>query len=167
MIHGAAPSYIIHSSSVQSRKARYHIHVRILILLNLRIDHISINLMLKDFSIALNRGSDSAEANSTYDPNLGYLAFGGKVPESSVPVTERSITVPIQTVEAQSGTASYGFYSVNVDAYTFPGSSQLYTSVQAVLDSGTTLLTAPTHFAKGESKLFCFFYVPPRFSYIT
>lgn len=106
------------------------------------------------FSIALNRGSYVAEANSIYDSSLGYLALGGKVPESLVPVTARSVTVPVQLTRNQFGMTSYGYYLVDVNAYNFPESSELYTGGQAFLDTGTTVIYAPTRVAREYNKAF-------------
>lgn len=71
-----------------------------------------------------------------------------------VPVTERRVTVPVLPAVAQSGTAAYGFYTVEVDAYNFPGSSELHTRGQAILDTGTTLIYVPTHVAKAYNDAF-------------
>jgi len=103
------------------------------------------------FSVALNRGSFSAERNSTDDPNLGVLAFGGIAP---VPVTNKSVTVPIQGEQVSSNTSQFFFYTVDVDAYTFPGSDKLETNGTSILDTGTTLLYLPENVAYGLAAAF-------------
>lgn len=103
----------------------------------------------------MNRGSFAAQANSTYDPNLGYLAFGGIAP---VATTKTAVTVPVQGYAASSGATEYFFYTVDIDAYTFNGSSKLTGSgKQAILDTGTTLNYVPTSVAKKYNAKF----VPP------
>jgi hypothetical protein len=102
-----------------------------------------------DFSVALNRGSIKAEQNSTLDPHLGYIAFGGLPP---VKTTGKSVTVPVQTYSVASSTKpQYFFYTVraicagqagagwltsalqvDVDAYVFPGSQKLHTNSSAM-----------------------------------
>lgn len=70
------------------------------------VEHVSI-----DFSVALNRGTFAAQESSTYDPNLGYLAFGGLAP---VPTTSPSVTVPLQGLATESSGTGYFFYIVRV-----------------------------------------------------
>ncbi|KAI0315206.1 acid protease [Amylostereum chailletii] len=96
-------------------------------------------------SVALNRGSVDAEAGSTIDPNLGFLAFGGIAP---VNVTSTAVTVPIQGQSVGSSpNKAFFFYTVDIDAYVFPGSSALSTNGTSILDTGTTLLYVPTPIA--------------------
>ncbi|KAI0341432.1 acid protease [Trametopsis cervina] len=96
------------------------------------------------FSVALNRGSFAAAANSTFDPNLGFLAFGGIAPVS---VTKTAVTVPVQGFTVSSGATELFFYNVDVDSYVFPGSTRIKTSGAAILDTGTTLNFVPTNVA--------------------
>ncbi|EIN11164.1 acid protease [Punctularia strigosozonata HHB-11173 SS5] len=104
------------------------------------------------FSIALDRGSIPAEQNSTLDPHLGYLAFGGIAP---VPVTGKTTTVAVQGYTVSSSPAKEDFfYTVDVDSYVFPGSHKLATNGSAILDTGTTLNYVPTPIAKAFNKGF-------------
>lgn len=103
------------------------------------------------FSVALNRGSFAAQLNSTLDPNLGFLAFGGIAP---VPVTHTSVTVPVQSLTTSSGTTSLFFYTVDIDSYIFPGSNRVRTAGSAILDTGTTLNYVPTDVAKAFNAAF-------------
>ncbi|KAJ7819466.1 aspartic peptidase domain-containing protein [Mycena olivaceomarginata] len=80
------------------------------------------------FSIALDRGSFEQEEQDTFDPNLGFLAFGGIAP---VPVLKNSVTVPIQgfsTTQTVLPGSNLFFYTVDVDSYTFPGSDKVVTA---------------------------------------
>jgi len=107
------------------------------------------------FSVALNRGSFAAMENSTYDPNLGYLAFGGI---ANVTTTGSAVTVPVQgTTFAPDGNGTgYFFYTVDIDSYIFPGSGAKLTGAgkQAILDTGTTLNYVPTALAKAYNEKF-------------
>lgn len=109
-----------------------------------------------DFSVALNRGSFKEMENSTYDPNLGYLAFGGIAP---VATTNTAVTVPVQGTTFNGGsTTGYFFYTVDIDSYVFAGASKLTGyGKQAILDTGTTLNYVPTALAKEYNSKF----VPP------
>ncbi|KAJ7153281.1 acid protease [Mycena filopes] len=100
------------------------------------------------FSIALNRGTFDQQENDPFDPNLGFLAFGGIAP---VPVTNTAVTVPVEGYSTTTGIPSKGpgaeffFYTVNVEAYTFPGSTHVVTANNnTILDTGTTLNFVPT-----------------------
>jgi hypothetical protein len=81
------------------------------------------------FSLALNRGSLSeAENNSIYDPNLGYLAFGGIAP---VPVTTTSVTVPLQGYSIGNGPSNgtnitYLYYNIDVETMSFTGNTEIF-----------------------------------------
>ncbi|KAJ7696929.1 acid protease [Mycena rosella] len=92
------------------------------------------------FSVALDRGTFDQQENDPFDPNLGFLAFGGIAP---VPVVNTAVTVPIEGYSA-TGTPSNGpgsdffFYTVEVEAYTFPGASVRPVG-SPILDTGTTL----------------------------
>ncbi|PSR76813.1 hypothetical protein PHLCEN_2v8194 [Hermanssonia centrifuga] len=98
------------------------------------------------FSVALNRGTFAKEANSTLDPNLGFLAFGGIAP---VAVTKTSTTVPVQGFATSSGASEIFFYAVDVEQVTFPGSTAKTTiNAPSILDTGTTLNLVPTNIAK-------------------
>ncbi|KAF7322169.1 Acid protease [Mycena kentingensis (nom. inval.)] len=95
------------------------------------------------FSVALDRGSFDAQENSPFDPNLGFLAFGGLAP---VPVTSTSVTVPVEGYSVTTGIPSsapgspFFFYTIPVEAYTFPGSNRVHTANNnTILDTGTTL----------------------------
>jgi hypothetical protein len=105
------------------------------------------------FSISINRGTLAKEINSTVDKNLGILAFGGIAP---VPVTNTSVTVPIQghSVKGVSDAPILSFYAVNVDTLVFAGSENLTTSFEAIIDSGTTLNRLPTEIAKAYNAAF-------------
>jgi hypothetical protein len=94
------------------------------------------------FSVALDRGSIPAEQNSSFDPHLGFLAFGGIAPVS---VTKNSATVPVQGFAVSSSPNKEDFfYNVDIDSYVFPGSTKLSTNSSAILDTGTTLNFVPT-----------------------
>ena len=92
--------------------------------------------------MALNRGSVAAEEGSVSDPDLGFLAFGGIAP---VDVTKTSVTVPIQGEQVSAKDSEFFFYTVDIDAYVFPGSDALSTSGQSILDTGRLerVLSAP------------------------
>ena len=65
-----------------------------------------------------------------------------------VDVTDTSVTVPIQGFTVSSSpNKEFFFYSVDIDAYTFPGSESLSTNGTSILDTGTTLLYIPTRLA--------------------
>ena len=57
-----------------------------------------------DFSISLNRPSHS---NSSFDPDLGLIAFGGVVP---VATRSPHVTVPSLKLQSKSGVYDYFFY---------------------------------------------------------
>jgi hypothetical protein len=108
------------------------------------------------FSLALNRGSPSP--NSTVDPNLGFIAFGGMPP---VVLDKTAVTVPVQgystTTDDPSNAkdAVFFYYTVDVDGYVFPGSTKLATkNNNTILDSGTTLNLLPTKVAKAYNAQF-------------
>ncbi|KAI0685703.1 aspartic peptidase domain-containing protein [Cytidiella melzeri] len=104
------------------------------------------------FSVSLNRGTFAARANSSFDPNLGFLAFGGIAPVS---VTSTAVTVPIQGFAVSSGTSELFFYNIDVDSYTFPGSNKVNTTGSAaILDTGTTLNFVPTPVALAYNAAF-------------
>jgi hypothetical protein len=94
--------------------------------------------------------------NSSYDPYLGYLAFGGIAP---VKTTQHAVTVPVQTSRADIfGNQDFFFYSIIIDSYAFEGSTKLTGSgTQAVVDTGTTLNLIPSAHAKAYNSKF----VPP------
>ncbi|KAF8142599.1 aspartic peptidase domain-containing protein [Mycena galopus ATCC 62051] len=109
------------------------------------------------FSIALDRGSFEQEQNDNFDPNLGFLSFGGIAP---VPVLKNSVTVPIQgfsTTTAQTGLpgSNLFFYTVDVESYTFPGSDKVTTvNNNTVLDTGTTVNYFPSPVAAAYAAQF-------------
>ncbi|KAJ7092312.1 aspartic peptidase domain-containing protein [Mycena belliarum] len=93
------------------------------------------------FSIALDRGSFDAQANAPFDPNLGFIAFGGIAP---VPVVDKAVTVPVEGYSLTTGAPTGGpdsdffFYTVAVEAYTF-GNVSVRPVGSPILDTGTTL----------------------------
>jgi len=93
------------------------------------------------FSVALDRGTFNQQENDPFDPNLGFLSFGGIAP---VPVVNTAVTVPIEGYSLTTGDPSNGpgsdffFYTVDVEAYTFPGHS-IRPVGSPILDTGTTL----------------------------
>ncbi|KAJ7483177.1 acid protease [Mycena latifolia] len=101
------------------------------------------------FSIALDRGTPSEDSN--VDLNLGYVAFGGMPP---VVLDKTAITVPVQGYSTTTGEPSnknpvYFYYTVDVGAYVFHGSTKLNTSnSNTILDTGTTLNYLPSKVAK-------------------
>ncbi|KAJ7308516.1 acid protease [Mycena albidolilacea] len=107
------------------------------------------------FSLALNRGA--LVVNATEDLNLGFIAFGGMPP---VDLDKTAVTVPVQGYSASTGEPSstdavFFYYTVDVDAYTFPGSTKVATSNNnTILDSGTTLNLVPTKVAKAYNAQF-------------
>jgi hypothetical protein len=82
------------------------------------------------FSVALDRGTFDQQENDPFDPKLGFLSFGGIAP---VPVVNTAVTVPIQGYSVNSHIPSNGpgseffYYTVDVEAYTFPGSNSVVT----------------------------------------
>lgn len=105
-----------------------------------------------DFSVALNRGSFNQEKNDSFDPKLGYLAFGGIAPVKTATPT---VTVPIEGYSVSGTTSTYFFYTVNIDAYIYQGSSALTGfGKQAILDTGTTLNYVPTKVAQSYNAKF-------------
>jgi len=110
------------------------------------------------FSVALDRGSFEAQENDPFDPNLGFLAFGGIAP---VPVVDTAVTVPIEGYSATTGIPSNApgsdlfFYTVDVEKFTFPGSSRVPTALNnTILDTGTTLNLVPTNVAAAYNAAF-------------
>ncbi|KAJ7692919.1 aspartic peptidase domain-containing protein [Mycena rosella] len=103
------------------------------------------------FSISLNRPTFNQQAHDPFDPHLGFLAFGGSVP---IPITDTAVTVPIQRyaanaahifVPSDAANATFTWYTVDIDSYTFPGSSTVpTTNNNTILDTGTTLNWVPT-----------------------
>jgi hypothetical protein len=95
------------------------------------------------------------EDNSPYNPNLGYLAFGGIAP---VATTNTAVTVPVQPLAVTSQSSEYIYYSIDIDSYIFDGSTALTGSgKQAILDTGTTLNYLPTPLVEAYNSQF----VPP------
>ncbi|KAJ7232458.1 aspartic peptidase domain-containing protein [Mycena haematopus] len=98
------------------------------------------------------------------DRKVGLLALGGIAP---VPVLDIAVTVPLQrwarnaagvVVPSNAADAKFEWYSILVDAYTFPGSDALVTaSNSTILDSGTTLNWVPSEVAAAFNAHF----VPP------
>ncbi|KAF8322526.1 acid protease [Clavulina sp. PMI_390] len=104
------------------------------------------------FSVALNRGSFAAQESSTYDPNLGYLAFGGVAP---VATTAPTVVAPMQGLLSQHYGFQYWYYIVDIDKYVFPGSAHLTTASNVtILDTGTTLNYIPTDSAAAYNAAF-------------
>ncbi|KAJ7173547.1 acid protease [Mycena filopes] len=109
------------------------------------------------FSIALDRGA--LFVNTSTDANLGYLAFGGMPP--AVKLDKTVVTVPIQGYSTKTGNPSSGagseyvYYTVDVDAYVFPGSTSVATANNnTIVDSGTTLNYVPDKVAKAYNAKF-------------
>jgi hypothetical protein len=69
-------------------------------------------------------------------------------------VSSSFFLVPIQYTTFYTETPGYNFYFVDIDSYVFPGSSKLNTTSTAILDTGTTLLYAPTQIAKDYNEQF-------------
>ncbi|KAJ7777209.1 aspartic peptidase domain-containing protein [Mycena metata] len=108
------------------------------------------------FSIALDRGA--LFVNTSTDPNLGYLAFGGMPP---VALDKTAVTVPIQKYSAKTGDpssaagAEYIYYTIDVESYVFPGSTSVATANNnTIVDSGTTLNYVPDKVAKAYNAKF-------------
>ncbi|KAF8166541.1 aspartic peptidase domain-containing protein [Mycena galopus ATCC 62051] len=107
------------------------------------------------FSLALNRGA--LAVNTTVDANLGFLAFGGMPP---VDLDKTAVTVPIQGYSASTGDPSnknavFLYYTVDVEGYTFPGSTKVTTkNNNTIVDSGTTLNYLPNDVAKAYNERF-------------
>ncbi|KAJ6628130.1 hypothetical protein B0H10DRAFT_1940685 [Mycena sp. CBHHK59/15] len=96
------------------------------------------------FSIALSRGTFDWQENDHFDPDLGFIAFGGIV---SIPVLEKAVTLPIQgysltssnSIPSNSTNLLFIWYTVDVQSYVFPGSSQVTTACNnIVIDTGST-----------------------------
>ncbi|KAF7326791.1 Acid protease [Mycena sanguinolenta] len=110
------------------------------------------------FSIALDRGTFDQQENDPFDPNLGFISFGGIAP---VPVVNTAVTVPVQGYSATTGLpengpgAEFFFYTVDIQSYTFPGSNRLVTANNnTILDTGTTLNFVPTDVAAAYNAQF-------------
>ncbi|KAJ7049937.1 acid protease [Mycena amicta] len=110
------------------------------------------------FSVALDRGSFDQQENDPFDPNLGFLSFGGIAP---VPVTATSVTIPVEGYSVVTGIPSsapgspFFFYTVDVERYTFPGSNRVLTANNnTILDTGTTLNFVPTDVITAYAKAF-------------
>jgi hypothetical protein len=106
--------------------------------------------------VALNRGSFKKEEGSSYDPKLGYLAFGGIAP---VKTTNTAVTVPVQRLTDSSDSSRHYFnYALDIDSYVFDGSPVLMGSEKlAILDTGTSFNYLPPAVAKAYNSKF----VPP------
>jgi hypothetical protein len=94
------------------------------------------NLSSSMFSMAIQRNSG------------GYIAFGGLPP---VTFNETFAKTPIQVLSSHS--SGFTFYTITPDALVFPGSPAAQSS-QYIVDSGTTLLYAPSSTAKAINSLF-------------
>ncbi|KAJ7115076.1 acid protease [Mycena crocata] len=113
------------------------------------------------FSISLDRPTFEQQANDPFDPNLGLLAFGGIVP---VPVLDPAVTVPVTRylpttqgifVPSNDSNAQFAWYTLPIDAYTFPGSTSVVTkNNNTFLDSGTTFNWVPTAVAEAYNAAF-------------
>jgi hypothetical protein len=64
-------------------------------------------LSIVDFSLSINRGSFEAQEGSKYDPNLGYIAFGGFPP---VPTVSPTVTVPWRGYTIKSRGSGFFYY---------------------------------------------------------
>ena len=89
------------------------------------------------FSLAIERGTAG-----------GYLALGGLPPVTFDP-TFTSAPIDVLSIAPQLGVA---FYTITVDSYDYAGSSS--SSSQAIVDSGTTLIYAPSDVAKSVNAAF-------------
>ncbi|KAJ7204554.1 aspartic peptidase domain-containing protein [Mycena haematopus] len=110
------------------------------------------------FSVALDRGTFDQQENDPFDPNLGFLSFGGIAP---VPVVNTAVTIPVQGYSASTGLPENGhgseffFYTVDIQEYTFAGSKRLATANNnTILDTGTTLNYVPTAVAAAYNAQF-------------
>ncbi|KAJ7698060.1 aspartic peptidase domain-containing protein, partial [Mycena rosella] len=111
------------------------------------------------FSVSVDRSpfSPFKQANNTFGPHLGFLSFGGIAPVS---VVNTSVTVPIQGYSANrtpsdAPGAKFLFHTIDIDSYTFPGSTGLVTaSSNTILDTGTSLNIVPTDVAAAYAAAF-------------
>ncbi|KAJ7789177.1 acid protease, partial [Mycena olivaceomarginata] len=117
------------------------------------------------FSIALDRGSFEQEEQDTFDPNLGFLAFGGIAPVPVLNIREtppRNFSTFLQKIVQISSSPFRDsrrpqtvFYTVDVDSYTFPGSDKVVTANNnTVLDTGTTVNFFPSPVAAAYAAKF-------------
>jgi Eukaryotic aspartyl protease len=92
------------------------------------------------FSMAIMRGT-----------NGGYMSFGGMPPVTYGTVA----TTPIQVTNlaGYAGSGTYMFYSMTPDAIVYKGAPASQ-SDQWIVDSGTTLIYAPTNVAAQVAQLF-------------
>ncbi|KAJ6449783.1 acid protease [Mycena sanguinolenta] len=96
------------------------------------------------FSIALNRPTPDQQEHDPYDPNLGFLSFGGIAP---VPVIHNtSTTVPVQGFSSNAtGPGDHFFwYAISIDSYNFPGSENVTEARNASLAGGSTIFDTGT-----------------------
>lgn len=100
---------------------------------------LSLTRYLAVFSLALGRGTLEQESNDPYDPGLGSIAFGG-VPD--VPITSTAVTVPVQgmTASGSISSTSFAFYTVDIQSYTFTGSTKVTTASDSTRRSFLLLL---------------------------
>ncbi|KAJ6525127.1 acid protease [Mycena capillaripes] len=110
------------------------------------------------FSVALDRGTFDQQENDPVDPKLGFLSFGGIAP---VPIVNTTVTVPIQgysvtpRIPSNGPRSEFFYYTVDVEAYTFPGSNRVVTkNNNTILDTGTTLNLVPTDVAAAYNAKF-------------
>ncbi|KAJ7049919.1 aspartic peptidase domain-containing protein [Mycena amicta] len=111
------------------------------------------------FSVALDRGSFDQQENDPFDPNLGFLSFGGIAP---VPVTDTSVTLPVEgySVDTRIPSSAPGspffYYTIPVDSYTFPGSNSVLTANNnsEFLPECTTLNLVPTDVVAAYARAF-------------
>ncbi|KAJ7217682.1 aspartic peptidase domain-containing protein [Mycena pura] len=104
------------------------------------------------FSIALNRGTFQQETQDAFDPNFGFLSFGGMPP---VPVTKISTVAPIQGYDITTFTPSNTtnatslFYTVDIQEFAFAGSNLTNSTFNnnVMFDTGATLSFLPTFIA--------------------
>jgi Eukaryotic aspartyl protease len=92
------------------------------------------------FSMAIQRGS-----------NGGYIAFGGLPPVAYDANSWAKTTIKKTTIFG-SGLPQYGFYTMVPDAIVYPGAPAIQ-SENYIVDSGTTLMYAPTAVANAINKL--------------
>ncbi|KAJ7628928.1 aspartic peptidase domain-containing protein [Roridomyces roridus] len=110
------------------------------------------------FSVALNRPSLDQDELNVIAPDLGILAFGGI---AAVPVTNTTVSVPIEGYSARGGVTSTApgalslFYTIDVESLTFPGSENLTVSLNnTFIDTGTTFNYLPTDIAAAYNAAF-------------
>lgn len=80
----------------------------------------------------------------------GYMAFGGLPP---VNYTGDFASTPIQLTKLSTGKSLYAFYTITPDAISYQGAPAINTE-QYIVDSGTTLIYAPSFVTSAINKQF-------------